>query len=47
MIADGHAEAFDPGHGRRMKKWASIGPDGPVDWNAISVEARDFVSGGA
>jgi hypothetical protein len=35
-------EHFDPGHGRRMKEWISIGP-GRADWVALAREAYAFV----
>jgi hypothetical protein len=44
LIARGHASAFDPGYGRRMKEWAAIPPGATVNWLAIAEEARTFVS---
>jgi hypothetical protein len=35
-------EHFDPGHGRRMNEWISIGP-GRADWVALAREAYAFV----
>ena len=42
LVADGKAEPFDPGHGRKMKEWAAI--DSPtVDWLQLAREAHRFV----
>ena len=46
LVAAGAAERFDPGHGRRMKEWASVAPAAPEDWEALAAEARGFVAGG-
>ena len=46
LVAAGAAEQFDPGHGRRMKEWASLDPAAPDDWEGLAAEARRFVGGG-
>lgn len=40
------AAAFDPGHGRVMKEWASVAPGARLDWVDLSREALAFVRGG-
>jgi hypothetical protein len=42
LVAAGHGEPFDPGHGRAMKEWIAMRP-GCGDWNALAREAHDFV----
>ena len=38
LVAAG-ARRFDPGHGRLMREWASVGPDAPWDWLELAREA--------
>jgi hypothetical protein len=45
LIAEGKGTRFDPGHGRLMKEWVSVGSAHGGDWPALADEARDFVSG--
>lgn len=45
LVASGEAERFDPGHGRRMKEWASLQPDSGQDWTELAAEARRFLLG--
>jgi hypothetical protein len=44
LVAAGHGERFDPGHGRLMKEWAVVAL-GPEHWAGLAKEARHFVSG--
>ena len=43
LVAAGAAERFDPGHGRRMKEWASVDATAAEDWEQLASEARSFV----
>ncbi len=43
VIASGHGERFDPGHGRLMKEWVVVGPTADEDWVALAREAMEFV----
>jgi hypothetical protein len=40
------AAAFDPGHGRVMREWASVSSGARVDWVELSREALAFVRSG-
>jgi TfoX/Sxy family transcriptional regulator of competence genes len=40
LVEGGLAKFFDPGHGRRMKAWVSIGADRPKLWTSLADEAR-------
>lgn len=42
LIASGHGEYFDPGHGRLMKEWVSIKPAGREEWLRLVNEAKSF-----
>jgi hypothetical protein len=42
IVGTGAGEHFDPGHGRKMKEWATVS-DG--DWIALAKEAHQFVRG--
>jgi len=42
LVAAGEADFFDPGHGRKMKEWASIVSDS-LSWEALVREAHAFV----
>jgi hypothetical protein len=44
LIASGGARRFDPGHGRELKEWVTVGPDDSSSWPALAEEARQFVS---
>ena len=43
LVAEGVAERFDPGHGRRMKEWAAVPAVHSGRWPALSAEAHDFL----
>jgi hypothetical protein len=43
LVASGAAAQFDPGHGRLMKEWASVAPEGSEDWERLADEALQFV----
>jgi hypothetical protein len=45
LIASGHGERFDPGHGRLMKEWLVIGPGAEDQWLPLATEALAFVGG--
>jgi TfoX/Sxy family transcriptional regulator of competence genes len=45
LIASGHAELFDPGHGRTSKTWAAAFPSASDRWAQLAQEARAFVQG--
>jgi len=47
LVASRDGEFFDPGHGRMMKEWLSVGPQARVQWLGLVKEARDFVAAGA
>jgi hypothetical protein len=44
LVASGLAERFDPGHGRRMKEWITVGPSASKRWSSLVTEARRFVA---
>lgn len=44
LVAAG-AERFDPGHGRLMRQWASVGEAGNADWLALAREALKAAGG--
>ena len=44
LVASGKGERFDPGTGRQMKEWLSVGPRPKVEWLRLAEEARDFVA---
>ena len=44
LVEAGHGEAFDPGHGRKMKEWVVIEGDQP-SWLELAREAYAFVKG--
>ena len=46
LVASGDAEPFEAGRGRPMKEWAAVKDTAAVDWEALAVDAREFVSGG-
>ena len=43
LIASGHGERFDPGHGRIMKEWLTIDQTAESKWQALATEAMEFV----
>ena len=43
LVSAGEGERFDPGHGRLMKEWISLGEDSSIDWLKLSREAHAFV----
>ncbi len=43
VIASGHGERFDPGHGWLMKEWVVIAPTAEADWLTLAREAMEFV----
>jgi hypothetical protein len=45
LIAAGHAQPFDPGHGRLMKEWVAFPPSHTREWPKLAEEARGFVGG--
>ncbi|MGH2396413.1 MAG: hypothetical protein ACRDFW_05375 [bacterium] len=47
LVRSGHGRHFDPGHGRLMKEWVSVGTSVGGRWLAMAKEARDFVAAGA
>ena len=42
LVAKGHGEAFDPGHGRLMKEWLTV-VSPRASWVNLAKEARAFV----
>ncbi len=44
LVAKGHGEPFDPGHGRLMKEWLSV-VSPRVSWVDLAKEAHAFVGG--
>jgi hypothetical protein len=44
IVGSGYGEQFDPGHGRLLKEWVSVGAEAG-DWVALAREAHRFVSG--
>jgi hypothetical protein len=46
LIEAGTGKRFDPGHGRLMKEWVSIG-SGEADWVALAREAHRHVKAGS
>lgn len=47
LVARGHAQRFDPGHGRRMNEWAAIALAHRRTWARRIGEAKVFVDGAA
>jgi hypothetical protein len=46
LIAAGEGERFDPGRGRLMKEWISLGPAADPRWLLLAKEALEFVGSG-
>jgi hypothetical protein len=44
LVSRGSGEYFDPGHGRLMKEWVTVG-DRQIPWVALAKEAYNFVKG--
>jgi hypothetical protein len=44
LVEGGIAKFFDPGHGRLMKAWVSIGAERAKLWNSLADEARAYVA---
>jgi hypothetical protein len=45
LVTAGHAELFDPGHGRTSKTWAAVFGSARDHWSRLAREARAFVEG--
>ena len=45
LVRAGKGEHFDPGHGRLMKEWVSLGADAS-SWTELAREAHRFVKSG-
>jgi hypothetical protein len=43
LVAAGKGERFDPGHGRLMKEWLSVGLSFEGDWLVLAREAMAYV----
>jgi TfoX/Sxy family transcriptional regulator of competence genes len=43
LVSEGRAQVFDPGHGRPMKQWIAVSPDGGLDWAELVEEAKSIV----
>ena len=43
LVAAGHGERFDPGHGRLMKEWLEVGSGSEESWPWLAREALEFV----
>lgn len=46
LVASGDGDRFDPGHGRLMKEWLSVGPASAEGWLPLAHEALAFVAAG-
>ena len=44
LVAVGRGERYDPGGGRLMKEWVTVGPRADEPWLDLAQEAREFVS---
>lgn len=44
LMESGAGKRFDPGHGRIMKEWISVGHDSKTDWLGLAKEAKEFVA---
>jgi hypothetical protein len=45
LVESGHGARFDPGHGRLMRAWLTVGADLMDDWPGLADEAFRHVSG--
>ena len=43
LIAAGHAQLFDPGHGRTSATWAAVSTSASEQWPRLTEQARAFV----
>ena len=43
LLADGYGSPFDPGHGRLMKEWVTIGVTNHSRWHDLAQIAYEFV----
>ncbi|MGZ4401138.1 MAG: hypothetical protein ACXVYM_09735 [Gaiellaceae bacterium] len=44
LVALGEGERYDPGGGRYMKEWVTVGPRSEEQWLDLAREALEFVS---
>jgi hypothetical protein len=44
LVEGGIATFFDPGHGRLMKAWVSIGAEHAKLWTSLADEARAYIT---
>lgn len=44
LVAAGRARPFEPGPGRVMRQWVSIGPEAEADWERHVAEAFQHAS---
>jgi len=44
LVTLGEGERYDPGGGRFMKEWATVGPQAHERWLDLAREALEFVS---
>lgn len=43
LVASGHGEYFDPGHGRLMKEWFALYPKSDLSWLSLARESVEFM----
>lgn len=46
LVSSGAADRFDPGHGRLMRGWASVGEQRRATWLPLAQESWSFVASG-
>lgn len=44
LVTIGDGERYDPGGGRLMREWVTVGPQAEAQWTDLAREAHDFVS---
>ena len=44
LVTIGDGERYDPGGGRLMREWVTVGPAAEAQWTDLAREAHDFVS---
>ena len=44
LVTIGDGERYDPGGGRRMREWVTVGPQAEAQWLDLAREAHAFVS---